>query len=86
MLQRLLKEQKESDTVIISGFGIKSVGGAVVYDILKGDRSDVSIVLMENAAIACVNELKKDFGNLSGKRIAVFCGKGNNGVALTLLF
>ena len=38
-----------------------------------------SIVLMENAAIACVNELKKDFGELTGKRIAVFCGKGNNG-------
>ena len=38
-----------------------------------------SIVLMENAAIACVNELKKDFGCLKNKRIAVFCGKGNNG-------
>ncbi len=37
-----------------------------------------SIVLMENAAIACVNELKKDF-DLSGKSVAVFCGKGNNG-------
>ncbi len=38
-----------------------------------------SIVLMENAAIACVNELKKDFPDLPKKRIAVFCGKGNNG-------
>ncbi len=38
-----------------------------------------SIVLMENAAIACVDELKKDFGALTRKRIAVFCGKGNNG-------
>lgn len=38
-----------------------------------------SIVLMENAAIACVNELKSEFGSLSGKRIGVFCGKGNNG-------
>lgn len=37
-----------------------------------------SIVLMENAAIACVNELKKDF-DLRGKSVAVFCGKGNNG-------
>lgn len=37
-----------------------------------------SIVLMENAAIACVNELKKDF-DLSKKSVAVFCGKGNNG-------
>ncbi len=38
-----------------------------------------SIVLMENAAIACVNELKKDFNDLTQKRIAIFCGKGNNG-------
>ena len=38
-----------------------------------------SIVLMENAAMACVEELKKDFANLSEKSVAVFCGKGNNG-------
>lgn len=38
-----------------------------------------SVVLMENAAIACVSELKSEFGNLSRKRIAIFCGKGNNG-------
>lgn len=38
-----------------------------------------SIVLMENAAIACLNELKKDFADLKNMRIAVFCGKGNNG-------
>ncbi len=38
-----------------------------------------SIVLMENAAIACVRELEKDFGSVKNKRIAVFCGKGNNG-------
>lgn len=35
------------------------------------------IVLMENAALACVNELEK-YG-IDGRRIAVFCGKGNNG-------
>lgn len=38
-----------------------------------------SVVLMENAAIACVNELRKDFPDLGNKRAAVFCGKGNNG-------
>ncbi|MCI8404984.1 MAG: NAD(P)H-hydrate dehydratase [Clostridia bacterium] len=38
-----------------------------------------SIVLMENAAIACVKALKEDFDNLRGKRAAIFCGKGNNG-------
>lgn len=34
-----------------------------------------SIVLMENAALACVEAL----GEVRGKRIGVFCGKGNNG-------
>ena len=38
-----------------------------------------SIVLMENAAMACVEELKNDFATLSEKSVAVFCGKGNNG-------
>lgn len=38
-----------------------------------------SIVLMENAAIACVDELKKDFKDISEKKILIFCGKGNNG-------
>ena len=37
-----------------------------------------SIILMENAAIACVNELKKDF-DIRKCSVAVFCGKGNNG-------
>ena len=36
------------------------------------------IILMENAAIACVNELKKTF-DINNKSVAVFCGKGNNG-------
>lgn len=35
------------------------------------------IVLMENAAIACVEELKRSFC-LNGCRVAVVCGKGNN--------
>ena len=37
------------------------------------------IVLMENAARGCVDELVKRFGTLSGKKAACFCGKGNNG-------
>lgn len=36
-----------------------------------------SIVLMENAAMACMKTLNSY--NLKSKRIAVFCGKGNNG-------
>lgn len=35
------------------------------------------IVLMENAAIACVNELKNDITN--PEKVLIFCGKGNNG-------
>ena len=38
-----------------------------------------SVVLMENAAIAVVDELKKNFPDLTEKEVAVFCGKGNNG-------
>ena len=38
-----------------------------------------SIVLMENAAMACVKELERDFSDLKNKSAAVFCGKGNNG-------
>lgn len=38
-----------------------------------------SIVLMENAAAASVDVLKKKFGTLCGRRAAIFCGKGNNG-------
>ena len=45
------------------------------------DASDLagipSIILMENAAIACVKKLNTY--DLKNKRIAIFCGKGNNG-------
>ena len=36
-------------------------------------------ILMENAGIAAVKSLKEVCGSLKGKRVAVFCGKGNNG-------
>ena len=49
-------------------------------DRLTTERSGItSLTLMENAAIAaarCVTEL---VGNISGKSILIFCGKGNNG-------
>ena len=38
-----------------------------------------SIVLMENAALGVIKVLEEEFGDLSGKKIAVFCGGGNNG-------
>ena len=37
------------------------------------------IVLMENAALRVVDVLAERFGPLRGKRVAVVCGKGNNG-------
>jgi NAD(P)H-hydrate epimerase len=36
-------------------------------------------ILMENAGIAAVRHLKQTYGSLDGKKVAVFCGKGNNG-------
>lgn len=48
-------------------------------DLAASEKSGIpSIVLMENAALSCVWELKKDF-DLTQKSVAVFCGKGNNG-------
>lgn len=37
------------------------------------------IILMENAALRCVEELESDFISLKDLKIGVFCGKGNNG-------
>ena len=38
-----------------------------------------SLVLMENAAYAVLRHLEARYGPLEQKRIAIFCGKGNNG-------
>lgn len=49
-------------------------------DRLSAEKGDVpGIILMENAAHACVDEIKKEFGNLEGKNAICVCGKGNNG-------
>lgn len=37
------------------------------------------IVLMENAAAALMSEMEAFFGSLSGLRVCIVCGKGNNG-------
>ncbi len=37
------------------------------------------IILMENAALRCIEELENDFISLKNLKIGVFCGKGNNG-------
>ncbi len=36
-------------------------------------------ILMERAAWSAAEEIKTLLGSLSGKRIFIFCGKGNNG-------
>lgn len=36
-------------------------------------------LLMEQAALAALDLIRKDFGRLAGKKILIFCGKGNNG-------
>jgi NAD(P)H-hydrate epimerase len=38
-----------------------------------------SLALMENAAQRVVDHIVRNYGPLAGKRIAVVCGKGNNG-------
>src|SRR3990170_3638689 len=37
------------------------------------------LVLMENAGKGIAQIVEKDFGNLKGKRVSIFAGKGNNG-------
>ncbi len=44
-----------------------------------GDYGVPGIVLMENAALRVVEAMSERFGPLPGKRVAVVCGKGNNG-------
>lgn len=43
------------------------------------DYSIPGLVLMENAALRVVDDMAVRFAPLAGKRIAVICGKGNNG-------
>jgi ADP-dependent NAD(P)H-hydrate dehydratase / NAD(P)H-hydrate epimerase len=37
------------------------------------------VVLMENAGRAVVEVIQREYGPLRGKRVAIFCGSGNNG-------
>ena len=37
------------------------------------------VVLMENAAVKTFNRIKEILGNISGKKIIILVGKGNNG-------
>lgn len=50
------------------------------FDRIAVERYGIpGLVLMENAGRCCVEELTGAFGNVTGKQIAVVCGKGNNG-------
>lgn len=54
--------------------------GMQQYDRAAIERFAVpSLLLMENAGRSVVEIMEEEFGNLSGKRVYVFCGKGNNG-------
>lgn len=44
----------------------------------QNDYGVPGIILMENAALACVDELRRDF-DIKKTRFCIFCGKGNNG-------
>jgi NAD(P)H-hydrate epimerase len=49
-------------------------------DLLTTQRFGIpSLLLMENAGSGVVREMERHFGSLKGERIAVLCGKGNNG-------
>src|SRR5437867_2732046 len=49
-------------------------------DRLTTERFGVpSLLLMENAATRTVEATEKKFGDVSGKRALVICGRGNNG-------
>ncbi|MEK7842329.1 MAG: NAD(P)H-hydrate epimerase, partial [Deltaproteobacteria bacterium] len=37
------------------------------------------LVLMENAGRGVAEIIDRDFGNLKGKNVSIFAGKGNNG-------
>ncbi len=37
------------------------------------------LILMERAALAMLEVMKSQFGELAGKQVFIFCGKGNNG-------
>ncbi|HXF26479.1 MAG TPA: NAD(P)H-hydrate dehydratase [Bryobacteraceae bacterium] len=48
-------------------------------DRLTMERGIPGLILMENAGYRVVEFLSERYGPLAGQRIAIFCGKGNNG-------
>ncbi|MDH5541415.1 MAG: NAD(P)H-hydrate dehydratase [Nitrospinota bacterium] len=61
---------------------LKILSTAQIREIDRASISDYGIpetILMENAGIRSLKFLKKVYGTLTGMRVAVFCGKGNNG-------
>ncbi len=58
---------------LLSGAEMRTVETAAI------EAGIPSVVLMENAAYGVLHELEKRYSPLSAQRIAVFCGRGNNG-------
>ena len=68
--------------MLLAGEGMKVVTPLQMNEIDRqtiGQMGIPGIVLMENAAQKVVGEIIKTLGNVQGRKIAVFAGKGNNG-------
>ena len=61
---------------LVTGKQMKEIDGYAIRKV-----GIPSLVLMERAALAVADEMEKRYGKLSGQRLLVFCGTGNNGAA-----
>ena len=59
---------------LVTGKQMKEIDGYAIRKV-----GIPSLVLMERAALAVADEIEKRYGKLSGQRLLVFCGTGNNG-------
>ena len=59
---------------LVTGKQMKEIDGYAIRKV-----GIPSLVLMERAALAVADEMEKRYGKLSGQRLLVFCGTGNNG-------
>lgn len=61
---------------------LKIVSTSQIRDIDRIAINDYGIpetILMENAGLEAIRFLEESYGSLNGRRVGVFCGKGNNG-------
>lgn len=74
MLYRALLQKEMTKVLTVNSDEMKKIEERTFNDFCVP-----SVVLMENAAHGFFDALKSETGCVSGKKIAVFCGKGNNG-------